>query len=51
MGAHEVPLEYRDRREDYVRLVIEQMIPAGAAARATIQSASRMAYLGSVPGR
>jgi imidazolonepropionase len=31
MGAHEVPLEYRDRRGEYVRLVIEQMIPAVAA--------------------
>ena len=31
MGAHELPLEYRDRREDYVRLVIDQMIPAVAA--------------------
>lgn len=28
MGAHEVPVEYRGRREDYVRLVIEEMIPA-----------------------
>ena len=31
MGAHECPLDYRRRREDYVRLVIEQMIPAVAA--------------------
>jgi imidazolonepropionase len=30
MGAHEVPVEYRDRRADYVRLVIEEMIPAVA---------------------
>jgi imidazolonepropionase len=28
MGAHEVPLEYRDRRADYVALLIEEMIPA-----------------------
>jgi imidazolonepropionase len=28
MGAHEVPVEYRDRRADYVRLVIDEMIPA-----------------------
>jgi imidazolonepropionase len=28
MGAHEVPLEYRGRRDDYVRLVIDEMIPA-----------------------
>lgn len=28
MGAHDVPVEYRDRRADYVRLVVEEMIPA-----------------------
>jgi imidazolonepropionase len=31
MGAHEFPVEYRERREDYVRLVIDEMIPAVAA--------------------
>jgi imidazolonepropionase len=31
MGAHEIPVEYRDRRDEYVRLVIEEMIPAVAA--------------------
>jgi imidazolonepropionase len=31
MGAHEIPPEYRHRREDYVRLVIDEMIPAVAA--------------------
>jgi imidazolonepropionase len=31
MGAHEVPIEYRARRDDYVRLVVEEMIPAVAA--------------------
>jgi imidazolonepropionase len=31
MGAHEIPLEYRARREDYIRLVIDEMIPAVAA--------------------
>ena len=31
LGAHEVPLEYRERRDEYVRLVIEEMIPAVAA--------------------
>ena len=31
MGAHECPLEFRHRREDYVRLVIDRMIPAVAA--------------------
>jgi len=30
MGAHEIPREYRDRRADYVRLVIDEMIPAVA---------------------
>jgi imidazolonepropionase len=30
MGAHEFPVEYRDRRDEYVRLVIEKMIPAVA---------------------
>ncbi len=30
MGAHEIPKEYRDRREDYVRLVIDEMIPQAA---------------------
>ena len=31
MGAHEIPLDYRSRREDYVRLVVEEMIPRIAA--------------------
>jgi imidazolonepropionase len=31
MGAHEVPIDYRDRREDYVRLVIDEMLPAVAS--------------------
>lgn len=30
MGAHEFPLDYRQRREEYVRLVIDEMIPAVA---------------------
>ena len=30
LGAHEVPPEYRARRDAYVRLVIEEMIPAVA---------------------
>ena len=33
MGAHEIPAEHRGRRDDYVRLVIESMIPAVAAER------------------
>ena len=31
MGAHDIPVEYRSRREDYVRLLIDEMIPAVAA--------------------
>ncbi len=31
MGAHEIPIEYRTRRADYVRLVVDDMIPAVAA--------------------
>lgn len=27
MGAHEIPLEYRQRRDDYVRLVTDEMLP------------------------
>ena len=30
MGAHEIPVDYRSRREAYVRLVIDDMIPAVA---------------------
>ena len=33
MGAHEVPVEYRDRRRAYVDLVIGEMIPAVARER------------------
>jgi imidazolonepropionase len=32
MGAHEIPIEYRSRRDAYVRLVIDEMIPAVAGA-------------------
>jgi imidazolonepropionase len=31
MGAHEIPKEYRERRDAYVALVIDEMIPAVAA--------------------
>ena len=31
MGAHEIPVEFRDRRAEYVRVVIDEMIPAVAA--------------------
>jgi imidazolonepropionase len=27
MGAHEIPPEYRDRREEYMRLIVREMIP------------------------
>jgi imidazolonepropionase len=30
LGAHEIPLDYRDRRGEYVDLVVERMIPAVA---------------------
>jgi imidazolonepropionase len=30
MGAHEVPIEFRSRRNDYVDLVVDEMIPAVA---------------------
>lgn len=36
LGAHEVPLEYRDRaggREEYIALLVEEMIPAVARER------------------
>jgi imidazolonepropionase len=31
MGAHEVPVDYRTRRQDYVRLVTDEMLPAVAS--------------------
>ena len=31
MGAHEIPLEFRTRRDDYIALVVDEMIPAVAA--------------------
>jgi imidazolonepropionase len=33
LGAHAIPSEYRDNREGYIRLIIEEMIPAVAADR------------------
>ncbi len=30
LGAHEIPAGYKNRREDYVRLITEEMIPAVA---------------------
>jgi imidazolonepropionase len=32
LGAHDVPAEYRERRDDYVELLVEEMIPAVAGA-------------------
>ncbi|MBA3269482.1 MAG: imidazolonepropionase [Acidobacteria bacterium] len=31
MGAHEIPIDYRTRRNDYIHLVTHEMIPAVAA--------------------
>jgi imidazolonepropionase len=33
MGAHECPLDLRDRRDEYVRVIIEDMLPAVARER------------------
>jgi imidazolonepropionase len=33
MGAHEVPIEYRGRRPEYVKAIIDEMIPAVAEER------------------
>jgi imidazolonepropionase len=33
LGAHDIPEEYRDRRAEYVRLVIEEMLPRVAGER------------------
>jgi imidazolonepropionase len=33
MGAHEIPLEYRERRAEYERLIVDRMIPAVASER------------------
>ena len=33
MGAHEIPVEYRGRRDEYERLIVERMIPAVAKER------------------
>ena len=31
LGAHDIPLEYRERRSDYIRLIIEEMLPQVAS--------------------
>jgi imidazolonepropionase len=36
LGAHDVPLEYRDRRNEYVELIINEMLPAVAAERLAV---------------
>jgi imidazolonepropionase len=33
MGAHEIPTEYRDRRREYIDLIVRDMIPAVARER------------------
>jgi len=33
MGAHEIPVDYRERRDEYVRLVIDEMLPRVADER------------------
>jgi imidazolonepropionase len=33
MGAHEVPIEYRDRRREYIDILLSEMIPAVARER------------------
>lgn len=33
LGAHDVPLDYRERRQDYVALIVNEMLPAVAAER------------------
>jgi imidazolonepropionase len=33
LGAHEVPLEYRGRPDEYVRVIVDEMIPAVASER------------------
>lgn len=30
LGAHAIPMQYKDRREDYIQLILEEMIPAVA---------------------
>jgi imidazolonepropionase len=36
LGAHDVPLEYRDRRGEYVDLIVNEMLPAVAAERLAV---------------
>ncbi|HEX6067054.1 MAG TPA: imidazolonepropionase [Longimicrobiales bacterium] len=36
LGAHDVPLEYRDRRDKYVDLLVNEMLPAVAAERLAV---------------
>lgn len=31
LGAHAVPTEYKERRDDYIRLIVEEMLPRVAA--------------------
>ena len=63
LGAHIVPPEYRERREAYVSLLVDEMIPAVAAERLaaccdvfveesafTVDEARRILLAGEVPG-
>ncbi len=36
LGAHDVPVDYRDRRADYVALIVEEMLPQVAAERLAV---------------
>lgn len=36
LGAHDVPLEYRDRRAEYVDIIAKEMIPAVAAEKLAV---------------
>jgi imidazolonepropionase len=36
LGAHDMPVDYRDRRQDYVDLIVNEMLPAVAAERLAV---------------
>ena len=45
LGAHAIPPEYKDRPDEYVALVIEEMLPRVAAWREKTQSETRLPQL------
>ena len=45
MGAHEVPPEYRGRQADFVRLIIDEMIPRAARPRRMVRRLLRQRLL------